>query len=563
MEREFIGPYRILRVLGKGGMGTVYEGVHEQIERRVAIKLLNAEFATNREYAERFLNEAKAVNRIGHPGIVQIHDMGQLPDGTAYLVMELLVGETVGQRLKQRGGRLPLDETLSIAKDVGDALDAAHEKGIIHRDLKPDNIMLVADPVAARGERSKLLDFGIAKLVVASSMTTSGRTRVGTVMGTLWYMSPEQLRDTAQVNDRTDVYALGVVLYQLLSGRVPFLADSEVELIAAHLRDTPQNLKELQPELPETLTQLVQKMLEKDSAQRPAMRQVVRVLSALSSSFVSGAHMASSALSEVASRSAAPPIPPTISGPLRQPPSARSPNIEPQGELTPDVPSIRSSTLSSSASQQEAPSRMHKRWRVAVVPALGVLGVCATLLFTLLRHRPDASVKPDPVAPPQNSAAPATPAVPAPDPIAAPDKPQEPSSPAAMNAPATGANASPLPPANLDPPEAPAVPTPAAKPRRAPPCRELPTARCIHGAMTPGMEILIADSLRSAEIALCPNEVLRLQRNGSGFLFEGAVRRGVLDRQALFETSLRGRIGSATLPKSFSIKCEVDKKQAK
>mgnify|MGYP001011337866 CR=1 FL=1 len=163
MSEPRLGPYRLIRKLSQGGMGAVYEGFHEAVERHVAIKVLRPEFMSNSDFVTRFFNEAKAANRIGHPSIVQIFDCGRLTDGTSYIVMELLDGETVGMRIRRSGGRLPLLGALQVVRQVANALAAAHAKNIVHRDLKPDNIMLVRDPAVPGGERVKLLDFGIAK----------------------------------------------------------------------------------------------------------------------------------------------------------------------------------------------------------------------------------------------------------------------------------------------------------------------------------------------------------------------------------------------------------------
>src|ERR1051325_28454 len=138
MDLERIGPYKIVRLLGKGGMGAVYEGLHEAIERRVAIKMLFPELGRRADMATRFINEARAVNRIAHPGLVQISDFGQLPDGTAYIVMEFLSGETIGQRLARLGGKMAAAEVITLTAQMAESLSAAHQKGIIHRDLKPD-----------------------------------------------------------------------------------------------------------------------------------------------------------------------------------------------------------------------------------------------------------------------------------------------------------------------------------------------------------------------------------------------------------------------------------------
>ena len=208
-----IGPFRVVRRLGQGGMGVVFEGVHEEIERRVAIKLLKSEFARDREVARRFFNEARAVNRVGHPGIVQVSEFGHQPDGTAYLVMEYLEGKTLRQLQLDHNGALPLFETTQLARQIAAALNAAHQKGIIHRDLKPENVMLVADDAVPGGLRAKLLDFGLAKVLTQAAVTLS-KTPDHHIMGTPIYMSPEQCQSAAQVDEKADVYSFGVMLYE-------------------------------------------------------------------------------------------------------------------------------------------------------------------------------------------------------------------------------------------------------------------------------------------------------------------------------------------------------------
>jgi serine/threonine protein kinase len=186
---ERIGPYRILRKLGAGGMGAVFEGLNEAIERRVAIKMLHSRYSHDSDIATRFINEARAVNRIEHPGVVQVSDHGQLPDGSAYIVMELLQGETLSTRI-HRYGTLPVGECIDLAAQVAESLAAAHEKGIIHRDLKPDNIMIVPDRQMPTGERTKILDFGIAKLATGEERSQI-KTQTNAMLGTPFYMSPE------------------------------------------------------------------------------------------------------------------------------------------------------------------------------------------------------------------------------------------------------------------------------------------------------------------------------------------------------------------------------------
>ncbi len=270
-----IGPYRIVRLLGKGGMGAVYEAVNDSIERRVAIKILHAQYARSPEVTVRFFNEARAVNRIEHPSLVQISDYAQLPDSTAYIVMEFLKGESLASRVHR--GKLSAGSALVIAWQIADALSAAHGKGIVHRDLKPANVMLVPDPVAPGGERAKILDFGIAKLTQEQAQDTA----TNAIFGTPQYMSPEQCLGAGGVDDKTDVYALGVMLYEMLAGQRPFVADGPGELIILHVNKAPSPLSELAPHVPAAAVALVHRLLLKNKQQRPTMQQVLAELRAL------------------------------------------------------------------------------------------------------------------------------------------------------------------------------------------------------------------------------------------------------------------------------------------
>ncbi|MFO0574437.1 MAG: serine/threonine-protein kinase [Polyangia bacterium] len=276
----FIGPYRLLRRLSKGGMGSVHEALHEAIERRVAIKILSPEHSRSSEIVTRFFNEARAVNRIADPGLVQIFDHGQLPDGTAYIVMEMLHGETLGQRVRRMGNRLPVADILRLLRQVAATLTNTHAKGIVHRDLKPDNIMIVEDAAVSGGERTKVLDFGIAKLREPSAAPTNA-TRGDLLMGTPGYMSPEQCRGAGGVDDKTDVYAFGVMLFRLLAGRMPFIGSGAGEVMAMHQYEEPPSLAELTPWVPEELCRLVEQLLRKDKAARPTMRELLAELDRL------------------------------------------------------------------------------------------------------------------------------------------------------------------------------------------------------------------------------------------------------------------------------------------
>jgi serine/threonine protein kinase len=286
MPPTTIGPYRIVRQLGEGGMGVVYEAVNDAIERRVAIKVLHAEYAKDKETASRFFDEARAVNRIEHPSLVQVSDYGRTTDNTAYLVMEFLRGESLAQRLDKThaaGKRIELSEVIRIAWQTADALRAAHEKSIVHRDMKPDNLMLVRDPIAPGGERVKILDFGIAKLMKSGTK----RTATSAVMGTPLYMSPEQCRGAGEVDERSDVYSLGVVLYEMMAGRCPFDAAGGGEVLGMHLFKEPPPLGSFAPAAPPELVALTHRLLLKDKDARPAMNAVVRELARIGAKFSS------------------------------------------------------------------------------------------------------------------------------------------------------------------------------------------------------------------------------------------------------------------------------------
>jgi eukaryotic-like serine/threonine-protein kinase len=260
-----VGEYRIEGALGQGGMGRVYSAVHPVIAKRAAIKVLHPELSVNKDAIARFVQEARAVNEIGHPNIVDIFAFGALPDGRNYFVMEWLRGESLRERIKR--GPLPVTEALGILDTITMALGAAHEHGIVHRDLKPDNVFLVD----VKGERPlvKLLDFGIAKLTRKQGLH---RTQTGNLLGTPAYMSPEQARNQ-DVDHRTDIYALAAMTFELLTGHTVFEASYAADMIAKQLYEPPRSATALNPALP-PIDELLAAMLAKDPAQRPTLEHV-------------------------------------------------------------------------------------------------------------------------------------------------------------------------------------------------------------------------------------------------------------------------------------------------
>jgi serine/threonine-protein kinase len=273
-----VGAYRVLHQIGAGGMGAVFLAEHVALGRRAALKVLHPEYSMRGDIVARFFNEARAATAINDPGIVQIFDFGVHSDGRAYIVMELLDGEALDRRLEQRG-TLGLTGALRIMRQVATTIGAAHARGIVHRDLKPENIFMVRDAEVPGGERPKILDFGIAKL---AGQGAGVKTRTSTMMGTPTFMSPEQCRGAGLVDARSDIYALGCVLYMLLTGRPPFDADGPGEIIAMHLREPPRPPSRYRAGIPAAVDQLVLRCLEKDPAARfPSASDLVMAIAML------------------------------------------------------------------------------------------------------------------------------------------------------------------------------------------------------------------------------------------------------------------------------------------
>jgi eukaryotic-like serine/threonine-protein kinase len=261
-----LGAYQVVRRLGAGGMGEVWEARHSLLGRSAAIKVLHPNYSSEPEIVARFFNEAKAAAAIADPGIVQIFDFGHHSDGSAYIVMEMLRGETLEHRLR-RSGPLRWADALRLVRQIASALAAAHDRGIVHRDLKPENLFVVADPEVIGGERIKVVDFGIAKLVGDDSV----KTQTSAVMGTPLFMSPEQCRGAGRVEQRSDVYSLGCVLFALLTGGPPFCAAGAGEIIAMQLREPAPPPSHRAPGLPMAVDQLTLQCLEKEPSHRPSM----------------------------------------------------------------------------------------------------------------------------------------------------------------------------------------------------------------------------------------------------------------------------------------------------
>lgn len=254
-----IGPYVLGQVLGRGGMGVVYRATHVHLGREVALKLLAPDLTTNDEFRRRFLRESRLAASLDHPNVITVYDAGDF-NGTLYIAMRYVEGVDLAQLLRKQGRLDPL-AALSLLDQVADALDAAHEHGLIHRDVKPANVMIASG-------RCYLTDFGLTKDAGASP-ASAGMTRTGMFLGTLSYAAPEQI-EGAQVTAATDIYALGCVLYECLTGTTPFNKETDVALMFAHVSETPRAPSELRPDLPGALDEVVAKALAKSPEERYA-----------------------------------------------------------------------------------------------------------------------------------------------------------------------------------------------------------------------------------------------------------------------------------------------------
>ena len=257
--------YALVRLLGEGGMGAVYEAEHLVTRRRVALKVLHPGQQWTPAAVERFIREAQIAAAIGHPNIIDVLDAGHDEQGAPFLVFEYLLGSSVGG-LIESAGRLPLDQALAVTADVLDALVAAHARGVLHRDIKPDNVFLAGD---GRGRTVvKLLDFGIARATSELGLSPHERTQTGVMMGTPAYMSPEQIRGLGDIDARADVWSVGAMLYEMLSGALPFQADNLNALMFAIATEPMQPLASVAPEVPVAVAELVARSLVQDRSAR-------------------------------------------------------------------------------------------------------------------------------------------------------------------------------------------------------------------------------------------------------------------------------------------------------
>ncbi|MGN0938841.1 MAG: Stk1 family PASTA domain-containing Ser/Thr kinase, partial [Selenomonas sp.] len=253
--------YELLERVGGGGMADVYKAQDRLLDRPVAVKILHAQFQSDEEFIEKFHREAQAAARLSHPNIVNIYDVGASGDDH-YIVMEYVPGRTLKELIQQRGHLAP-EEALTITGEIAEALAHAHANGLVHCDIKPHNILMM------NGQTAKVADFGIARAVTESTMTYSGN-----VIGSVHYFSPEQAKGT-MITPKSDVYSLGVVLYEMLTGELPFTGENPVSIAMKHLQDEPTPVRRIDPDIPPVVEALVSRMMAKDPAMRPSSEEVV------------------------------------------------------------------------------------------------------------------------------------------------------------------------------------------------------------------------------------------------------------------------------------------------
>jgi serine/threonine-protein kinase len=282
MIGRIVGSYTIVDKLGSGGMGEVYLAEHRRIARRAAIKFLLPSLSRDSDVVARFFNEARATSVIKHPGIVEIFDCDVVEE-RAYIVMEYLEGQSLAAALYRVGSfASEMASVASVAGQIASALSAAHAKGIIHRDMKPENVFLALDEGGEGNFTVKILDFGIAKLAGDSVVGAGSNTRTGSVLGTPVYMSPEQCRGLSTVDHRADIYALGCIMFEMVTGRHVFVKEAPGDLLVAHISEPAPRASSLVPAIPPPLDDLIARMLVKDPGQRPqSMAEVVAHLEGL------------------------------------------------------------------------------------------------------------------------------------------------------------------------------------------------------------------------------------------------------------------------------------------
>lgn len=364
LGQTLAGKYRVEKLIKTGGMGAVYRGKHVLMDKTVAIKVLRPSLAVDNVVVARFSREAKAASRISHPHAVNVTDFGEAENGVVFLIMEYLDGRTL-KEIIQAEGAFSLDRTVEIVRQVTGALEAAHGQGVVHRDLKSDNIMLVRH----NGEEwAKVLDFGIAKIQQTEGSRDVEITQANLVVGTPQYMSPEQCSQTGPLDPRSDLYSLGIIIYEMLAGRVPFTGESPTVIMMKQVQDPPPSVLSARADLPASVDEVIKRALAKQPLDR--FQSAGDLYAALAKAAAEEGEAAPAVPAKVLDTVANAPVNPTITHPIATDDADEVTLVHPRHE--------------SPAYQRQHPEPIPARfspWRIMVPAAIALVAVFAVVFF--------------------------------------------------------------------------------------------------------------------------------------------------------------------------------------
>jgi serine/threonine protein kinase len=369
LGQTLAGKYRIDERLSEGGMGTVYRATHVLMDKTVAIKVLRLSLAADEKIVARFSKEARAASRISHPHALSVTDFGEDENGVVFLVMEYLSGKTLKEIIRQEGP-MPLSRAVELIRQVGDALDTAHAEGVVHRDLKSDNIMLLSSTGA---DYAKVLDFGIAKIKEPDGAYDPALTAPDLVIGTPQYMSPEQCSQSPDIDARSDIYSLGVIIYEMLVGHVPFTGDSSTAIMLKHLQQPAPSLLEERDDVPAAVAQVVKRAL----AKRPEDRY--KTVGELVEDLIIAAGIEATPVSSSASRVVAPTE------------AAVEPLTDEEDEETIVRRRITTSIAPPISAQMPPPASSFNPWKVLIPSMVGLLVIFAVIYAFTRSSQPTAA----------------------------------------------------------------------------------------------------------------------------------------------------------------------------
>jgi serine/threonine-protein kinase len=405
LGKTLAGKYRIEERLSGGGMGTVYRGTHVLMDKTVAVKVLRPSLAADEKIVARFSREARAASKISHPHALSVTDFGEAEDGVVFLVMEYLSGKTLKEIIRQEGP-MPLPRVAEILRQIGGALDAAHAEGVVHRDLKSDNIMLLS---SSGTDYAKVLDFGIAKIKEPEGAYDPGLTAPDLVIGTPQYMSPEQCSQSPDIDARSDIYSLGVIIYEMLVGHVPFIGDSPTTIMLKHLQQPPPSVLAERSDLPEAIGHVVARALEK----RPEDRYTT--VGELVEDFTIAAGMDLPGVSPALSTTRVAPVAngPQLVDDADEETLVRARITRPvEPVVAPPAPAVAPYYPSGMSGQMPAPTASFNPWKILVPSMIGLLVIFGVIYAFTRNSQPTNATTTDPTLTADPNSSPVEPAKP-------------------------------------------------------------------------------------------------------------------------------------------------------